>query len=147
VNAHLTRGLALAAAALFFLSPGRASAKGIILITHGDTINHVADIKNPLLLEVMHKDGWTHPAIGYKYSYFGIFWLDLWTWGGEYCIYEDKKYMPLTPELAEAAGVSEKELKKPFLYRFPLGLVILLTLGMVGGFSAWMRRGQSDAES
>lgn len=143
----LTRGLALAVAAFFFLSPGRASAKGIILITHGDTINRVAEVKDPHLLQLLRKTGeWKNPAVGYKYSYFGIFWLDLWTWGGEYCIYEDKKYDPLTPELAAlAAGVSESELKKPFLYRFPLGLTILVGIVALAAPLAWLRRRRESA--
>src|SRR5262249_39837892 len=67
-----------------------------------------------------------NPAVGFKYSYFGVFWLDLWTWGGEYCLYEGDNYSPIP--LAMAAGLtgkSEDELTKPFLYRYPLGLLII----------------------
>src|SRR5437016_2616231 len=116
---QLTRCLPLALLALF-LGPGRASAKGIILITHGDTINKVGDIRNPELRQQLAATG-KNLAVGFKYSYFGIFWLDLWTWGGEYCVFEDKNYGPITAaQAAELMGVKESELGKPFLYRFPL---------------------------
>jgi hypothetical protein len=111
------------------LLPGRASrqaeashpAKAVVLITHGDTINHVGDVPAQNLKQL--------PAtkVGFKYSYWGIFWLDLWTWGGEYCLYSGQQYWKLQPaEAAQLLNKSASDLGKPFLYRFPLGLLLIV---------------------
>lgn len=136
----LPRGLALAVAALFFLNPGRASAK-LILITWGDTINHLGEINNPVYQKTLRNEGRAKlPAVGFKYTSFGIFWLDLWTWSGEYCLFEDKTYQPIPASLAaDLMGVPESSLSKPFLYRYPLGLLILIGIVTVGVPVAWLR--------
>ena len=108
----LSRCVSLAALAFFF-NPGPACAKGIILITRGETINEVGKITNPGQLQL----GGT-VSVGYKYSYFGVFWLDLWTWGGEYCVYDGDRYAPIQPaQAAELLGKPERSLGAPFLYR------------------------------
>ena len=85
-------GLLLVAAVL--LSPSQARA-GVILITHGDTISHIGEVapefRSPKLPQ----------RVGFKSSYFGVFWIDLWTWGGEFCAYEGDRYQPISR--AEAA--------------------------------------------
>jgi hypothetical protein len=107
------------------LSPSVVEAK-FILITHGDTINHVGEVTSSLKPVAQQATANSGVKVGYKYSYFGIFWLDLWTWGGEYCLYSGKQGWALTPtEAAMFMGVSEDQLSKPFLYKFPLGLIIL----------------------
>ena len=64
--------------------------------------------------------------MGYKYGYFGVFWIDLWTWGGEYCVYEGNRYRPIQPaEAALLVGKQQRELSTPPGYRFPLGWLIL----------------------
>lgn len=112
-------------------SAERAEAKGFMLITYGDDITHVADIP----------PGTDAPAglkVGYKYGAFGVFWLDIWTWDGEFVLYRGDNYQTL-----EAAGISVdemskivgKELKKPWGYSFPPGLIIIVLL--VGGYIAY----------
>src|SRR5262249_6764645 len=108
------------------LSPSVVEAK-IILITNGNTVKLVGEVWGSIRPEV-EKDTAPGVKVGYKYSYFGVFWLDLWTWGGEYCLYKDKggTHWPLTSaQAARVMGVSEAQLSKPFLYKFPLGLIIL----------------------
>jgi hypothetical protein len=62
--------------AFALLSPSAASAKGIVLITWGETISHVGDA-SPQARQMLGTR-----QVGYKYGYFGVFWLDLWTHGG-----------------------------------------------------------------
>lgn len=94
-----------------------------ILITHGDTIAKIGDAPQEVLAVI------PNVAIGYKYSYFGIFWLDFWTWGGEYCLFEGLKFDSLTPEqCAQLLKTNVNSLPKPWVYRIPLGLAIVLGL-------------------
>jgi hypothetical protein len=122
------------------LSPSTASAKGIVLITWGETISHVGDVSSP------NNQDPGPIKIGYKSSYFGVFWIDLWTWGGTYCVYDGKRYGPLQPaEAARLLGKQESDLSTPFLYRFPLGLLILgplIVLGII--FAAVEKKGSGN---
>jgi hypothetical protein len=69
----------------------------------------------------------SNPAVGYYYSYFGIFWLDLWTWGGKHCLYEGKNVWKDVPTdvIAGMLNTSEDKLFKPWNYTFPPGLLVL----------------------
>jgi hypothetical protein len=110
-----------------------ATAKAIpIIITSGETIVHLQDLPAAAKQEV-RKELQCEPAVGFVYSHFGVFWCDLWTWNGRYVLYKDQKYWEIKPEGFQALlGKSEEELGKPFLYRFPLGLLILAGLVGVG---------------
>jgi hypothetical protein len=115
------------------LAPSRGEAKGFMLITYGDDISKVADIPPQILENVKQSTGATSPEIGYKYSNFGIFFLNLWTWGGDYVIFENDTYWDLGAEgAAQMLGVDAGALKKPFTYSFPPGLIVLLLLVVVG---------------
>jgi hypothetical protein len=126
-------------AAFVLLSPAQASAKGIILITWGETISHVGNTSpqaDP-----------THGSrqVGFKYGYFGVFWIDLWTHGGTYCVYEGKRYNPISSaEAARLLGKTESELSTPFLYRIPLGWLIIGPLIVLGIILAALDKGQGD---
>lgn len=130
---QLRCGALFVAAAVF--APGRSEAG--VLITQGSTINHVGDV--PAELKQALPADFGGAAVGFHYSYFGVFWLDLWTWDGTFCLYAGKKYMALTPaEAAARLDKPESELSTPFLYRFPLGLMILgglATLGVLGALA------------
>jgi hypothetical protein len=127
----------LVACALF--SPAQASARGFVLVTWGETIKHVG--------EATHEAEGVHQRIrvGFKYGYWGVFWLDLWTHGGTYCVYEGKQFSPIAPhEAARLLGKSESELGKPFLYRVPLGWLIFGPLIVLGIVVATLGKGSGD---
>jgi hypothetical protein len=127
----------LAALAWTLSAPTQASAKGLILITWGDSISHVGDVTARDVPNLPSK------KMGYKYSYFGVFWIDLWTWGGQHCLYEDKQYWPLEPaDAAHLIGKQTSDLSSPFLYRFPLGWLILGPLILLGIIGAALDKGQ-----
>ena len=124
--------LALATVFLGILGTANvAEAKGFMLITYGDDITHVADLP---------ADAGAEPglAVGYKYSSFGVFWLDIWRWGGEFVVYKGDNYQSFkdagvtVKEMSEVVGT---ELNKPWSYRLPPGLIILILL--VGGYIAY----------
>lgn len=122
----------LITAATFGMGTQEAQAKkGLLLITHGDTITEIGDVKEP----PVHQ-GITYSKIGFHYDYFGVFWLDLWNWGGEYVIYdglkEDAHGSVISKEEAAAfMGVEESKFGSPLNYKFPYGLDIILALGLL----------------
>ena len=116
-----------------FVSRSADARRGVIVFNHGDSIDHVADLDPEARSEVESELG-VPAAIGYKYSSFGLFWLDLWSWDGSYVLYHEDNYWEVREDvLAELAGVpSIDELGKPWGYRFPPGLVILVA-AIIGG--------------
>jgi hypothetical protein len=113
--------------ACVFLWPAQAQAGIPILITHGDHISHIGEVSRE------HQPNLKVSKVGYKYSYFGIFWVNLWTWGGTHCVYEGNSYQPIPPAVAAALmGKQEGEVGVPWLYRIPLGWLIIGALVVVG---------------
>jgi len=130
VQSLKSRLVLLATLGVLYLLPARAEAKVPFLITYGDSISQLAPLPADKkdTLEKLTKPG---TQIGYKYSYFGLFYLDVWTWGGEYCLFEGKSFWSLKPEqVAELLAVPVEKLPKPFFYRFP-SLLSLLVLGLI----------------
>jgi hypothetical protein len=110
------------------LQPSPAEAKGFMLVTYGDSVFHVADIPAERK-EVFRQLAGQDVAVGYRYDYFGVFWVDLWTWGGQWCLYDGSSYSPLSAVQAAAIlDTTPERLRKPFLYTFPLGLTIVIVL-------------------
>jgi hypothetical protein len=111
--------------ACFLLSASEADA--CVVITWGDTINHVGNVPP------QNRQNLGATKVGYKYSYFGVFWLDLWTWDGTYCIYDENRYRPIQPEnAARLIGMKQSDLSAPLLYHVPLGWFILGPLILLG---------------
>jgi hypothetical protein len=124
----LTRLLPLALAA-WLMSPAQASAK-FFLITHGNTMKEYGPIVNPQKKAEYQQRYGQDVKVGFYNDYFGIFWIDFWTWGGTFCVYtekgDQKQYDPVSADEAAALlGKSPGELSRPCLYKYPLGLVIL----------------------
>jgi hypothetical protein len=116
-------------------APAPASAK--VLITSGDHIAHLGDLK------VKPEKGPIVPGVrvGFKYNHFGIFWLNLWTWGGEYCLYKDREYVPISrAEAAAFMGVEEKDIGPPFTYSWPPGLLVLLGIVLLCVLGVYLER-------
>ncbi len=124
------------------LSAQEAEAK-IMLITHGEAVMHYADLSAEVR-EGLHAELGRSVQLGYLYSNFGVFWLDLWTWDGGYCLYEGDDVWKLSPEqTAELLSTTPDKLGTPLLYTFPLGLLILFGLGL--GAFGWSRISRSNA--
>lgn len=113
-------------------SSNLACRGGAVIWGAGETISHRADLADGLKAELSEESGLANPAIGFKYEYFSIFFLDLWTGEGEYVLYEGDRYFPLTEAHLTSIGTSSDELGKPFLFYVPLGLVAVVLL--LGGF-------------
>jgi hypothetical protein len=104
-------------------------------MTSGETISHIGDVSARDRQNVeAHK-------VGFKYEYWGIFWINLWTWNGEYCIYEGDRFSPIQrSEAARLLGKTENELGAPFLYHFPLGWFIFGPLIVIGIIASRMEK-------
>ena len=143
----LSSMLSALALCLVFFAPKEGAAKGFILITHGDDISHVADIPPQVIEQVKQSTGAANPAIGYKYGAFGIFFVNIWTWGGEYVVFENDTFWDLGAEgAAQMLGVGVGDLPKPITYTFPPGLIILVLLAI--GFLLYVfvfSKGDDDA--
>ena len=112
-----------------FLIPSKAEAKGLLLITYGDSIKHMADVPAEAK-EAITKDLGPDVAIGYKYSYAGLFWLDIWTWGGEYCLFKDKTFWSLKPE--QAAQLMGVNVDRYSMIGFALGALLAVARRLAG---------------
>ena len=128
VRRSLVRGVATAGLACWVLlgpMTTRAEAGVPILVGSGTYIVRVGPLPADLATRIRKETG-KEMALGYKYSYRSLFLLDLWTWNGEYCLYQANSYIPVT--LAQATEFMKgtgKTIEPPFQYRYPLGLLFL----------------------
>lgn len=145
--APLVAVLALLALSLLAPHPERRpdqplamEAKGIVLFTHGDTIWKVTDKQT----DDLRSEGL---SIGYKFWYGGLFWIDFLTSDGTFCLFKGDRFQPITE--AQAEELAGEDLASPFLYRWPLGwlivgvlLVLLAASKLLSGAKA--KAGSSD---
>jgi hypothetical protein len=111
-------------------SPSEAKAK-FFLFTHGVHITDLGEAKNPPL-------GLPANRVGYRYHHFGVFWINFWTWDGEYCVHDEVRSWTRTrAEAAQMLGVPANELTPPFWYRFPFGLMLVAGIVAVV-IAAWV---------
>ena len=127
--------LAFACGLLF---PDDAHARrrgGLVLITSGETIEHVQNVPEDMVDVAM--DLTDRPVrVGYRYSSVGLFWIDAWTYDGAFVLYDGDDYWDLDEELSQGLlGKSLDELDTPPLYRFPPLLVLLIVGGL--GFGVY----------
>ena len=82
--------------AVLLLGAGQAQARrGFMLITTGTGFSEFGKVTPEFAARTRPLD-----TVGWKYDYFGVFWLDIWNWGGEYCVYHDNTYDTVTKEQA-----------------------------------------------
>ncbi len=144
----LVRLLPVLAFLLVCLPHAEAHARrGIMLITSGDNIKKVAELE-PEFAKTVEAEIGSGVAVGYKYEQFGLFFIEVWSWDGQYVLFRGDDYWDLPEaEVATAAGVSSvSELSKPLLYTFPPGLVLIVVLVIgVLGFKL-LTRGRGDEQ-
>lgn len=114
-------------------SEAQARRRTLILITTGEKVMEIADIP----ADSPAKKTFADAKIGYRCEHFGLFWLAIWTWDGEFCIYSDEEnslVVDSASAIAEITGVPVSKIKKPLFYSFPPLLVIgaaFLTLAVL----------------
>jgi hypothetical protein len=110
--------------------------RGFFLITTGNTVKHLGDVTPERQAEMREAtEQMDKVRVGYLHDRFGVFWVDVWTWGGEYVLYNDSDTVWEIDEADAAAlmGAPSGQLRKPFFYTVPPGLVVLGVLGLVWG--------------
>lgn len=135
--------LGVGAACLVLALPGLAHARrGVIIWGAGETVSHLADADLSSDPELAAELQFDEPAIGYKYEYFSLFFLDLWTGGGQLVLYDQSsdRHVPLRDDvLLELTGRTPDSFGKPLLYRIPLGWVVIGVVLIAFAFTTWRR--------
>ena len=80
--------------------------------------------------------------LGYRFSFFNILGLDVITYGGSYCVYDDTGRFRLLNRIEAAAMMSPGALPgPPFEYRYPMGWIVFGVVLGLGLPVALLRRG------
>jgi len=133
----LPRLLAIVFTVLLFGTGEAQAKKGIPkLYTFGPANSEVGPIKKEALEKLPQEDRTqlkliNADTVGFNYKHFGLFWLDIWSWGARYTVYNKLNEVPYVVSDAQAAallGIKESELSKPLSYHIPWGLVLILGL-------------------
>ncbi len=138
--------LVLGGLVLVLALPAGAQARAIF--TRGDDVAHLGDLPPQMANFLRQKLQVTStPAVGYKYSHFGIVWQPIWAWDGQYCIYAETDsrqfvYIPIqAADVAKLLNIPQDQVAPPFAYRYPTGLLIILGLVALGvGYHFYQRR-------
>ena len=114
--------------AIAFLLPGSAEARGVVVFNHGEDIVDIGEVAEEHKESVRTEIG-GDAKIGYIHNAFGVFWLNIWTWDGRYCLYLNDQYWEFEPEQAATLpGQPDRALRNPLLYTFPPGLLVLIAI-------------------
>ena len=120
------------------LSPSPAEAqRGFLFVTHGEDYA-VLESELPDL---------PGRVLAFRHSYFGLFWMNLWTWGGEFIV-----CVPLSEtsgrcrsaqsqdpaEIADALGLDRNSVAKPFFYSYPPLLMLVLAFSVLAMIVRYM---------
>src|SRR5262247_1367410 len=80
--------LPIALGLMTFAESDANARRGLVIITYGEDVMHVQDLPDDVRVDI-EAETENGVALGYQYSAIGVFWLDLWRWGGKYVLYHD----------------------------------------------------------
>ena len=125
--------------AVLLLGTGQVHARRRVpkLYTYGPTTSELGPVDKAALQKLdpatrAKVEAGKIDTVGFHYTHLGLFWLDIWSWGGQYVVYDDAGTRP--PEIVSKAvaaklmGVEENKLGKPLSYHIPWGLVVIVGL-------------------
>lgn len=118
----------------------RSEAKFIPIIWGtGESVAHVGEVPEGVNTPLKQ--------VGFKYWSFSVYWVDLWTSEGAYCLYEGDRYIPLThAQAAQLLGSSSGEKWNPWWYSFPPSWMAVLAFGCIGFVLSHMKRRAANRE-
>jgi hypothetical protein len=147
---HLQRFALVLAGLIMVCCPQTAHARrGFFLITTGNTVKHLGDVTAERQAEIREAtEQMDDVRVGYLHDRFGVFWVDVWTWGGEYVLYNDSDTVWEIDEADAASllGAPSGRVGKPFFYTVPPGVVVLGVLGLVWGVKSSRDAKRAKAE-
>lgn len=131
---------------LFGLASAPAHARSGLVILHGEDVFDVGMLPGEHRGYARETVG-ERARIGYRYKYCGFLWVNLWTWGGEWCVYSGDKFESISDE--RAAGLLKSPqglLRPPLRYLLPGGPVLACFMAMILAMVAvwWAHRAPAD---
>jgi hypothetical protein len=106
--------------------PVQKQRAGLLLLEWGDYIAPIRDLSPTERREFEGLLDGT-PRVGFHYQYVSVWFLSVWTWGGEPVLYQGTRYWPNAGDAKIFANVST-----PWTYQFPPGLALLVIWILVG---------------
>ena len=114
-------------------------AEGFVIVYGtSEKIAHVADLPSDAKEEIGREVGRRNVAVGFHYKRFHILWLDFWTWDGRHVLYAGEEYWEPDEPAVWKQILGTASPGKPLLYRFPLGLTIVVGLIVLGVLFSWL---------
>ena len=132
MNTRLLLLLAFAAAGPVLDLSTQAEARRRVpaIIGFGETTSAVGELPPEAAALAREATGET-VEISYLYSSLRVMFMNLWTWDGKYVLEGDESYYELAESDWADLGVDpEEDYGKPFVYRFPPALIIVI-LGLI----------------
>ncbi len=115
--------------ALVFVAPAAAQFRLPILFGYGDHVTRLGEITDWESRDGLRSQMGDSVAVGYQYRRITVFFIPVWTWGGNYCVYAGNRYRVIPQALAaQLVGRPEEQTQTPLLYRYPLGIAVPLIL-------------------
>jgi len=128
--------------------PAASAAQGRFVVSQREEIRRVGTIKDRDVAAALGERlkgvegfveaaerarlGGLYAAVGFKYQQ-TVVGFPLWTSGGGYCVFLGGRYVEIPKSrAAELLGLSEADVRPPFEYRVPLGLIAYPGLIIIG---------------
>ncbi|MDB4961630.1 MAG: hypothetical protein JWP01_1629 [Myxococcales bacterium] len=115
----------------FEAAPAEAFGRrgGLVVVNYGEDVELIRPLDKPLHgTSELGEELWLG-KLGYKYTRFGLFWLDLWRWDGRFIAYDGEDsfgnggyYVELTEDEVEELGGA----RAPIGYWLPPLLLVIL---------------------
>ena len=85
--------------AVFLLLPSQAEGAGLVVYHYGENVKEIGEVTEEHQESIRTELG--GPAqVGFIHNAFGLFWLDIWTWDGRFCLYRGEQYWEIDAEQA-----------------------------------------------
>ena len=110
-----------------FSDEAEARRRGLALIGFGESISEAGELPSDVKAVAREATG-EDVTLGYKYESISLFFMNVWTWDGQWVLESDESYYPLDDETQAALGFDPEEAgySVPWTVRFPPALIIIV---------------------
>ena len=127
----------------FINSERNAEARGLMIVNTGLDVTHVSELNDAAKAELVAEA--QDMKIGYAYERFGVFWLDIWRWDGQFVFYKGDELFEEEEETIAAAAAGP--LSRPISYRLPPGLWVLVGGAIIFGLFTVFGKGKEGEQN